>query len=91
MTYSLPPALGLEETETQAAINYQCCCSAIEKLIKHDTNATPNEFRVTLAALHAIQLINQGDLEADQETKKKCSGYLFTVNKFVSAFDEQMA
>lgn len=61
------PSLGIEETEAQAAINYQCCCSAGEKLI------------------------NQGELEVDQETKQKCSSYLFTVNKLVSVFDKQMS
>lgn len=85
------PSLELEETEVQAAINYQCCCSAGEKLIKHDTNIVPNEFRVILASLQAVQLINQGELEVDQETKQKCSSYLFTVNKLVSVFDKQMS
>ena len=85
------PSLGIEETEAQAAINYQCCCSAGEKLIKHDTNIVPNEFRVILASLQAVQLINQGELEVDQETKQKCSSYLFTVNKLVSVFDKQMS
>lgn len=81
------PSLELEETETQAVINYQCCCSAVEKLIKHDTNIAPNEFRVILASLQVVQLINHGELEVDQEIKQKCSGYLFTVNKLLSAFD----
>lgn len=85
------PSLELEETEAQAAINYQCCCSAGEKLIKHDTNIMPNEFRVILASLQAVQLINQGELEVDQETKQKCCSYLFTVNKLVSVFDKQMS
>lgn len=85
------PSLGLEETEVQAAINYQCCCSAVEKLIKRDTNIAPNEFRIILASLQAVQLINQGRLEADQETKKKCNDYLFTVNKLVSVFDKQVS
>ena len=67
------PSLELEETEAQAAINYQCCC------------------RVILASLQAVQLINQGELEVDQETKQKCSSYLFTVNKLVSVFDKQMS
>lgn len=83
------PSLETEETEAQAIINYQCCCSATEKLIKHDTNIMPNEFRVILVSLQAVQLINQGELEVDQETKQKCSGYLFTVNKLVSIFDNQ--
>ena len=74
------PSLGIEETEAQAAINYQCCCSAGEKLLKHDTNIAPNEFRVILASL-----------QVDQETKQKCSSYLFTVNKLVSVFDKQMS
>lgn len=85
------PSLGIEETEAQAAINYQCCCSAGEKLIKHRTDIAPNEFRVILASLQAVQLINQGELEVDSETKKECSGYLFTVNKLVSVFDKQMS
>ena len=79
------PSLELE------AINYQCCCSAGEKLLKHDTNIAPNEFRVILASLQAVQLINQGELEVDQETKQKCSSYLFTVNKLVSVFNKQMS
>ena len=85
------PSLKLEETEAQADINFQCCRSAIEKLIKHRTDITPNEFRVIYASLHATQLINQGSLEADPETKKKCMGYLFIINKLVSAFDRQMS
>lgn len=85
------PSLELEGTEAQAAINYQCCCSAIEKLFTHDTNIMPNEFRVILASLHAVQLINNGKLEVEQETKQECNNYLFTVNKLVSVFDKQMS
>lgn len=85
------PSLELEETEAQAAINYQCCCSAGEKLIKHSSDIQPNEFRVIYASLQAVQLINQGEFEVDAETKKKCSNYLFTVNKLVSVFDKQMS
>lgn len=93
ITFSLAilPSLGIEETEAQAAINYQCCCSAGEKLIKHSNDIAPNEFRVILASLQAVQLINQGELEVDAETKKECSNYLFTVNKLVSVFDKQMS
>lgn len=80
------PSLGIEETEAQAAINYQCCCSAGEKLLKHDTNIAPNEFRVILASLQAVQLINQGELEVDQETKQKCSSYLITIYKLPKSF-----
>lgn len=54
-------------------------------------NIAPNEFRVILASLQAVQLINQGELEVDQETKQKCSSYLFTVNKLVSVFNKQMS
>lgn len=85
------PSLGIEETEAQAAINYQCCCSAGEKLIKHRNDIAPNEFRVILASLHAVQLINQNELKVDAETKKECSNYLFTVNKLISVFDKQMS
>lgn len=85
---SILPSLGLEETEVQADINYQCCCSAMEKLINHDRDILPNERRVIQASLQAIQLINQGKLDVDHEIKQKCSGYLFSVNKLVSAFDE---
>lgn len=85
------PSLELEETEAQAAINYQCCCSAGEKLIKHRSDIKPNEFRIIYASLQAVQLINQGELEVDAETKKKCNNYLFVVNKLVSVFDKQMS
>ena len=85
------PSLELEETEAQAIINYQCCRSAGEKLIKHDKNITPNEFRVISASLEAVQLINQGCLNVDPETKKRCNDYLFTVNKLVSFFDKQLS
>lgn len=89
ITFSLTvlPALDFEETEVQADINDQCCYSAGQKLIMHDPNITANEFRVILAALEAVQLINQGILEVDQEIKKECIGYLFTVNKLLSVFN----
>lgn len=88
---SILPSLELEETEAQATINYQCCCSAIEKLFKHDTNIMPNEFRVILTSLQIVQLINNGKLEVEQETKRECNGYLFTVNKLLSVFNKQMS
>ena len=90
-TLTVFPSLELEEPEAQAAINLQCCRSAGEKLIKRRTDIAPNEFRVIYASLHAAQLINQGELETDTETKKKCTGYLFTINKLVSVFDKQMS
>lgn len=90
-TLTILPSLGLEDTEAQAAINYQCCCSATEKLIKHSTDITPNEFRVIFASLKAVQMINQGELEVDAETKKECITYLFSVNKLVSVFDKQLS
>lgn len=85
------PSLELEETEAQAAINLQCCLSASEKLVKCSNDITPNEFRVIYASLRASQLINQGELETDIETKKKCMYYLFTINKLVSVFGKQMS
>ena len=90
-TLSILPALGFEETEAQAAINYQCCCSASKKLTEHSTDITPNEFRVIYASLQAAQLINRGDLEVDAETREKCNNYLFSINKLVSAFDVQFS
>lgn len=89
ITFSLSilPSLGLVDNETQANINYQLCVSAGLKLIKHDANISPNEFRVILASLQAVQLINKNELSVDAETKKQCACYLFTVNKLVSVFD----
>ena len=84
---SILPSLGLEETEVQADINYQCCCSAMEKLINHDRDISPNELRVIQVSLQVVQHINQGKLDVDNETKRKCNDYLFSVNKLVSAFD----
>lgn len=90
-TLTVLPSLELEETEAQAAINYQCCCSAGEKLIKRRTDITPNEFRVILASLEAAKMINHGELEVDPETKKKCSNYLFSINKLSSALGKQLS
>lgn len=89
ITYALSilPSLGLEDNAVQANINYQLCVSAGSKLIKRDTSILPNEFRVISCALQAVQLINQGGLSADEETKQECARYLFTVNKLVSVFD----
>ena len=36
------PRLGLAESEAQAEINYQLCCSAAKKLINHATDITPS-------------------------------------------------
>ena len=36
------PRLGLAESEAQAEINYQLCCSAAKKLINHATDITPD-------------------------------------------------
>lgn len=85
------PSLELEDTEAQAIINCQCCCSALEKLSNHSNDISSNEFRVIFAALQAVQLINQGEFEVDSEVKKECIAYLFTVNKLVSAFAKQMS
>lgn len=57
------PSLGIEETEAQAAINYQCCCSAGEKLLKHDTNIAPNEFRVILVHFKPSSLSTRANLK----------------------------
>lgn len=90
-TLTVLPSLGLEAPEAQVAINLQCGLSAGEKLAAHRTDITPNEFRIIYASLCAAQLINQGELETDAETKKRCAGYLFTINKLVSVFDEQIS
>lgn len=90
-TLSILPSLSLEDTEAQAAVNYQCCCSAGEKLIMRRTDIHNNEFRVIYASLQAAQMINQGALEADTEIKQQCSSYLFTINKLLSIFDRQLS
>lgn len=44
-----------------------------------------NEARVISCALQAVQLINSGGLSfVSSDVKKRCSNYLFTVNKLVS-------
>ncbi len=88
---SILPSLGIEETEAQAMINAQCCISAGEKLIKRNTNLTPNETRVIFASLQAAQLINQGDFDVDSEIKVECNSYLFSINKLVAAFEKQFS
>ena len=57
------PSLGIEETEAQAAINYQCCCSAGEKLLKHDTNIAPNEFALSWLPFKPSSLSTRANLK----------------------------
>ena len=77
------PRLGLAESEAQAEINYQLCCSAAKKLINHATDITPDEFRTIIAALQAAKLIILGDIEVDAKTCSECKSYFFTINKFI--------
>ena len=80
------PRLGLAESEAQAEINYQLCCSAAKKLINHATDITPDEFRTIIAALQAAKLIILGDIE----TCSECKSYFFTINKLLSTFEKQL-
>lgn len=84
------PKLGLTESDAQAEINYQLCCSAAKKLIDHDMNITPDEFRTIIAALQAAKLIILGDIEVDVNTRGECKSYFFTINKLLSAFEKQL-
>lgn len=86
-TLSILPSLGLEDSDSQLAINRQCCLSAAEKLSHHDTNLLPNEFRVVVASLEAAKLISQGHLDVEPEVRKECNNYLFSINKLISAFE----
>lgn len=90
-TLTILPSLELEESEVQADINYQCCCSAGEKLINHSDNILANEFRVIYASLQAAQMVNQNELVVDSELKKECINHLFSINKLVSVFDKQFS
>mgnify|MGYP001436719754 CR=1 FL=1 len=81
------PRLGLAESEAQAEINYQLCCSAAKKLINHATDITPDEFRTIIAALQAAKLII---LEVDAKTCSECKSYFFTINKLLSTFEKQL-
>lgn len=65
------PRLGLAESEAQAEINYQLCCSAAKKLINHATDITPDEFRTIIAALQAAKLIILGDIEVDAKNMQR--------------------
>lgn len=84
------PGLGLAETEAQAEITYQLCCSAAKKLIDHDTDITPDEFRIILAALQAAKSIILGDIDVDAKTRSECKSYFFTINKLLSVFEKQL-
>lgn len=84
------PRLGLAESEAQAEINYQLCCSAAKKLIDHDTDITPDEFRTIIAALQAAKLIILGDIEVDATTRSECKSHFFTINKLLSIFEKQL-
>ena len=84
------PRLGLAESEAQAEINYQLCCSAAKKLIIHATDITPDEFRTIIAALQAAKLIILGDIEVDATTRSECKSQFFTINKLLSVFEKQL-
>ena len=84
------PRLGLAESEAQAEINYQLCCSAAKKLINHATDITPDEFRTIIAALQAAKPIILGDIEVDAKTCSECKSYFFTINKLLSTFEKQL-
>ena len=85
------PRLGLAESEAQAEINYQLCCSAAKKLINHATDITPDEFRTIIAALQAAKLIILGDIEVDAKTCSECKSYFFTINKLLSTFEKPVS
>ena len=72
------PRLGLAESEAQAEINYQLCCSAAKK------------FRTIIAALQAAKLIILGDIEVDAATRSECKSHFFTINKLLSVFEKQL-
>ncbi|WP_448862501.1 hypothetical protein [Dorea sp.] len=84
------PGLDLSESESQAEIIYQCCTSAAKKLINHDTDITPDEFRTILAALQAAKSIILGDIDVDAKTRSECKSYFFTINKLLSVFEKQL-
>lgn len=77
------PGLSVEDDKRQVIANFYRCNSAISKLRKHNLNISPSEFRVILASLQAVQLVNLGELVASQEVKKDCGNYLRAVNKLV--------
>ena len=82
---SILPSLGLDDSKLQAANNYQLCTSAGAKLISRNFAISVYEARVISCALQAVQLINSGGLSfVSSDVKKRCSNYLFTVNKLVS-------
>ena len=85
----IPLSKDLAKNEAQASINNTLALSASDKLINHRTDLIPNEFRVIYVSLQYVQLINQGVIHADDEVKKECCNYLFSVNKLVSAFEKQ--
>ena len=86
---SILPELELEDSDVQSDINYHLCMSALEKLSNHQTDFSANEYRVIYSSLLAAQMINRGEINIDDEVKKECSTYLFTINRLVSTFSKQ--
>lgn len=71
----------------QQMINNKCCDRALDKLCTGDTNITPNELRIMSASLSLVSCILQGQIVADDNTKKLCSKYRFSVNELLPIFD----
>ena len=80
------PTMELEDTEEQANLNQICCIGAAHKLTTGKNKFTLNEIRVISASLQIVQLINNGELDADSELKSDCARYLFDINRLVPIF-----
>lgn len=85
----IPLTENYAKTEAQATINNALALSAMDKLTNLRTDLILDEYRVIYVSLEYVQLINQGVIYANDDVKKECCSYLFSVNKLVSVFEKQ--
>lgn len=69
-----------EISDIQVTINEQCAVSASNKLASSQ-QLTPNEIRVLCCCISLCNAICQGDFQADEDTRKECMRYMFSLNK----------
>ena len=78
------PSLGIEETEAQAAINYQCCCSAGEKLLKIPTQHLMN-FALSWLPFKPSSLSTRANLkQTRKQSRNAAATYLLSISLCLS-------
>lgn len=80
----------LEDNDIQHNINSELCLNVLSKLSNLETNFSINEIRIISCSLELISAIIKGQLICDNEVKKECYKYIFSINKLIPIFDKEI-